>query len=113
MGLREIDPDPRAPVEPVVDLHQAVDGEAVERGLADARDIGHGDLRQPCRVRGAHVALAQNADDPGRKVGLHQLGVGIGNAEIPERVVASPDKLEFVVHRGRSFNRAVRLPENA
>ena len=37
--LGEINPDPRAPVEPVVDLHQAVDGEAVERGRSFNRAV--------------------------------------------------------------------------
>jgi hypothetical protein len=104
---REIHPDPSALVEPVVNPHEAVDGEAIQVGFADAGDIGHGYVGQPGRLGCAHIALSEDADDPGGEIGLHELGIGLRKANVPERIVAASHKLEFVTHRSCSFKRLI------
>ena len=96
-------------VQAVEDLDEAVDREAVEGRFADAGDVGLGRAGERGGARAAQVAFSQDADDRGGEIGLHQLGVGIGQACVGERIVAPAHDLQLVLtHRNCSLTRLMR-----
>ncbi len=89
--------------------YQPIDGEAIQLGVADAREIGSGDSRHFPGFADGQVLIVENADDFGGEQGLELFGGGMGIAEVSEYIAATADNFQrLVIHCSISFNRFKR-----
>jgi hypothetical protein len=91
--------------EPIDDRHQAINREAVEVRIADARKIGSRDARTTVRAAHGQVFPVESLDDLGGQDGLELLGVRTLAPQVAKDIAAPPYHLEFFLfHRNISFS---------
>jgi len=95
-------------VEPVEYRHQPIHSEAIQLGVADAREVGRGYTGDCPRLAHGNLLVIQHADDLGREDGFQLLKVGVSVAEVAEDVAAASHDFDVVGHLSVSFTRLSR-----
>jgi hypothetical protein len=71
------------------EAHQALDGGAAEPAVQDVGQVGLGDAQDRGCLHLAQLALGDDVLQPADKLGLQQMGLGVGPADVSEDVVAA------------------------
>src|SRR5258706_7020215 len=91
--------------EPVDDRHQAIDCEASEVGIANAREVGRRNPGAAVCCAHAQTVPVERLNDFSGQDGLELLGVCILMPEVAKNISAAPHYLQlFALHRNISFN---------
>ena len=96
------------PVKPAQNHDHAVEREALQLGVADARKVRMRDARQLLgRARG-HFSRVEHVDDPGRQDGARLFHVRVRASEVAKHVTAAAHQCHVISgHHKLSFNRLI------